>query len=98
MLGQIEAQAVAYCRSIKLATAADSPAIAAMTRKEALAAQKQMQEISITQYKELLEDFDADRVGEQQRFMEPALQDQFFLKTGIEPEDLDIVIAKYRLD
>jgi len=48
MLGRIEAQAVAYCRSIKLAAAADSPAIAAMTRKEALAAQKQMQEITLS--------------------------------------------------
>ena len=39
-LGGIEAEAVAYCRTMKLEQAIYSPSIASMTRKEAIAAQK----------------------------------------------------------
>lgn len=47
-LGNVEIQAVAFCRAVKLTTSQQSPIIQNMTKSEALAASKKMQEISLS--------------------------------------------------
>ena len=69
-----------------------------MEKKEAMALQAKLQDISFGQLKDFYQNVRAEQRDFALILMEHKISDQFFLATGIEQEELDVVWSKLGLD
>lgn len=68
-----------------------------MGKKEAMAAQKALQDLSIEQIKELKK-LPPAAIQDEIRYLQPKLYDKLFLQVGVEQHELDLNIDKLDME
>lgn len=68
-----------------------------ITRKEAMALQKQLQGIQLEMMRRLFEDIPKAQRKEEAPSLQPMIQDTLFIRTGMETTHLDAAFTKLKL-
>lgn len=99
-LQEIEKQALDVFRQKKAKdiTKDDKKGLMSMEKKEAMALQAKLQDISYEQLKDFYENVPAEEREFALILMEHKISDLFFLATGIEQEELDVIWSKLGLE
>ena len=96
-MAKIEQRAESMFRGMKTKTARETQNMHKMSKKEALACQKQLQSIQLELMQKIVEDIPREQREEEMQGLIHMLSDTFYSRTGLEMDQLDVAFQELEL-